>query len=378
MNTIVYNEIELCLEAATLLEYLATEEQPLHMKKNLINKYGVSPELLEEPFGVCAKLVTEGKKRLKPNMDKVKEYFIPYMEDGAVSKAHAAMLLDSNCYGESLSQRKEACLAYSEERRSLEFYYLIQGTYGMDAELDTEESRKCKSLREVLECLEESDFSPEQKWELQWVYNHPQQAWDEVEPLMQAAIEVLQENESLWRPLVEQFCNSWEERIKKQSVQEYIKEQVGYELEESPVGTVVQPLIMGTNQLQVAVKPEGEIWGDRTPDIFRFGVAIERIGIRISQPDAGAQKKYTASLLKILSDESKLEILSLLKERRYYGGELAKKLNLTTATISHHMTILVSNGLVTVNKEMNRIYYELNVEIIQRLLDQTREMLLKE
>ena len=113
-----------------------------------------------------------------------------------------------------------------------------------------------------------------------------------------------------------------------------------------------------------------------SPDVCHIGMALKRVGLDIFRKSPMDNRKRLVSLLKVLADESKLEILALLKEKRRYGRELAKELNLTTATISHHMDILTSCGLVTLNKEMNRIYYEIDENAIRKVLEQTGELLL--
>lgn len=68
--------------------------------------------------------------------------------------------------------------------------------------------------------------------------------------------------------------------------------------------------------------------------------------------------------MRLLSDRSKFDILKLLAGRRYYSGELAKELNLTTSTIAYHMQALLNARFVTVDKRSYRTYYELNKDAI--------------
>lgn len=74
------------------------------------------------------------------------------------------------------------------------------------------------------------------------------------------------------------------------------------------------------------------------------------------------------SLLKALSDQSKFDILMLLKQSPRYNLELAEQLNLTAATVSHHMNVLLSHELVTVEKHDGRVYYSLQKETIENLI----------
>lgn len=66
--------------------------------------------------------------------------------------------------------------------------------------------------------------------------------------------------------------------------------------------------------------------------------------------------------MKILSDGTRLEILRQLSIKPTYGKVLANSLDLTTATISHHLDILKSIGLIREKKEKNIKYFYINNE----------------
>lgn len=83
----------------------------------------------------------------------------------------------------------------------------------------------------------------------------------------------------------------------------------------------------------------------------------------------------SVSLLKLLADKSKFQILSYVHEKTAYGSELAKHLNLTTATVSHHMNALLLAGLVEVSHVDNRVYYTANKEALAKVLDYCKRIL---
>lgn len=56
-------------------------------------------------------------------------------------------------------------------------------------------------------------------------------------------------------------------------------------------------------------------------------------------------------LLKVISDRSKFEILRRISRASSYCQELAREMNLTTATISRHMSLLLDAGLVHARRE---------------------------
>lgn len=78
---------------------------------------------------------------------------------------------------------------------------------------------------------------------------------------------------------------------------------------------------------------------------------------------------------KTLSDQSKINILKLLSIRPMYGGELAEALNLTTATISHHISALREIEFIKEEVSSNRIFCELNKESIEKWIEMFKEEL---
>ena len=82
--------------------------------------------------------------------------------------------------------------------------------------------------------------------------------------------------------------------------------------------------------------------------------------------------------LKLLSDPSKFEILRFIRNNKAYGQEIAAELKLTTATISHHMNTLMKLGLINIEKSDNKVYYQMNKEAVNYLLEVTKRKLLED
>jgi DNA-binding transcriptional ArsR family regulator len=75
------------------------------------------------------------------------------------------------------------------------------------------------------------------------------------------------------------------------------------------------------------------------------------------------------SAFKALSDKTRREILTLLKdEGRLSAGDIASHFNMTQATVSHHLSILTSAGLIVDDKQGKYIYYEINTTVMQDML----------
>ena len=87
-------------------------------------------------------------------------------------------------------------------------------------------------------------------------------------------------------------------------------------------------------------------------------------------------KEMLPQILKLLGDKSKFEILCLLKSHGRYNLEIADELHLTPATASHHMSMLLGNHMVTVEKKDGRVYYQLNREALQEIINCFTEIFL--
>ncbi|MDR9854916.1 metalloregulator ArsR/SmtB family transcription factor [Paenibacillus sp. VCA1] len=69
-----------------------------------------------------------------------------------------------------------------------------------------------------------------------------------------------------------------------------------------------------------------------------------------------------ADKLKLLSDYTRLTILSLLKEREFCVCELVEILEISQPAVSQHLRKLKSQGMVKESKRGQWVYYSLNVE----------------
>lgn len=86
------------------------------------------------------------------------------------------------------------------------------------------------------------------------------------------------------------------------------------------------------------------------------------------QQKSKTSQKNILPMLKAISDNSKFDILLSLIKAPKYNLELADELNLSAATISHHMNVLLTCRLVSVEKKDGRVYYTLSKNTVENLL----------
>ena len=71
--------------------------------------------------------------------------------------------------------------------------------------------------------------------------------------------------------------------------------------------------------------------------------------------------------LNALSDNTRYQVIQILAERPHYAQEIADKLGITAATLSHHMQILINALLIKIRTEGRKVFYRLQTSEIKRL-----------
>lgn len=78
-----------------------------------------------------------------------------------------------------------------------------------------------------------------------------------------------------------------------------------------------------------------------------------------------------------LSDQNRQKIIELLKKTELSPGDIAKDLNITLATLSHHLDILKRADLVSARRSGRNIYYSLNFSVIEELIAEISKFIKK-
>lgn len=76
--------------------------------------------------------------------------------------------------------------------------------------------------------------------------------------------------------------------------------------------------------------------------------------------------------LKALSDETRLQILSLLAGRELYAQEIVEQLDISQSAVSRHLKLMLSGGLLNVRREDSMKYLSINKETLSALADRLK------
>jgi hypothetical protein len=85
---------------------------------------------------------------------------------------------------------------------------------------------------------------------------------------------------------------------------------------------------------------------------------------------AGAGSEAATAIyppLKALADETRLEILNLLRGGELYAQEIVEHLGISQPAVSRHLTLMAAAGVLRIRREGNAKYYALDRETLHRL-----------
>ena len=74
------------------------------------------------------------------------------------------------------------------------------------------------------------------------------------------------------------------------------------------------------------------------------------------------------TVFKALGDPVRREILELLKEGSMSAGEISEHFHITKPSLSHHLSILKSSGLVLDERKGQSIIFSLNMSVFEDVL----------
>ncbi|WP_431209461.1 autorepressor SdpR family transcription factor [Puia sp. P3] len=73
-------------------------------------------------------------------------------------------------------------------------------------------------------------------------------------------------------------------------------------------------------------------------------------------------------VFKALNDQTRREILELLRKKEMTAGEIAERFSISGPSISHHLELLKRAGLIEAEKQGQYIIYSLNTTVLDDMI----------
>lgn len=218
---------------------------------------------------------------------------------------------------------------------------------------DEDNMPKLADEKDILEFLDGTDASPQEKWQLLQLLRNPRE-W------LTQFTEMINVNKDAYEKAIVSINKPLEQllqRAKNYRDEDFLK--LADTCGNAPViyASLAIPLI------QAIFSSHGY-----------QGLLMEYL--HTFKPKGNLSQETLIRQAKALSDKSKLDILCELKKSSRYNLELAEVLNLSPSTTSHHMTYLLECQFVTVEKRDGKVYYCLEKENISAFFSAFKDLLL--
>lgn len=236
----------------------------------------------------------------------------------------------------------------------------------LSAVLDlTEEaaSRKGISCDEFTAQVLAMNVPPESKVAVLELYHDGGAVADEALELLSRVTEELRRHTAL----MEQCCAPFRREVEQRGLEAVLAKTSA--LNSRPDHKdVVHPFLFGMDTLLALAPGEGER--------VHVYCGILRLPLRQALDSARGPEQEVYNAIKLLADQTRFDILCYLRSHEAYGQELAAKFGLSRNTIHHHMSKLLAAQLVKCTVDGNRVYYRVDKESVERLLERQKALLL--
>jgi DNA-binding transcriptional ArsR family regulator len=294
------------------------------------------------------------------------EYYFREIGNSQMSLSYYLLPIYTGTRYETLKEYETAALEMHKEEILESFddilsQYLRIGKSGDEGKVETFEN--------LLPIMDRSDINAEERWKIIQAYIDRDKHIGEVCAILDRTIQLLTECRDHIGELEQEFYDYWADYTKEADLLRALQEYTNVIWKSSTAGTYIVPSIFNPQSITFNINDEKEM----LPDLIRLGVILDS-NLTFKHSKIDGEKLNTA--LKLLSDKSKFEILKLIKDKPAYGYEIANALNLSTSTISYHMNALITSKLIKIEKDANKIYYSLNEDTVNQILEDIRSLLL--
>lgn len=232
--------------------------------------------------------------------------------------------------------------------------YILEGKGSLDEDLDTKP--KIISLSGLVELLENVDLSNGEKMLLISLYQNRYEIIEEMQGFTEEVAPIFQGN---FHIIEDEYRKTLEDLKKVGNFENLVEKIIPMKLVKTIVGSI-NLTTFPCNGLYMRYYGE-DLW-------VNVGIYVFLLGNW--KRERGFQGAELVASLKALGDETRLKIIGKVTQRPMYIQEIAEELDLTPATISHHINLLLRSQLINLIVEADKakkIYYEVNKDKLKEL-----------
>lgn len=236
---------------------------------------------------------------------------------------------------------------------------------------DEEVNEIIEDEADLINFIESCDCSTIDKWKYILFYHNFHEYDVEVMNILSMASDLLKVKEDILMPLYNREMDYVENIVNKGQGEELLKR---YTIIPDNNQIVFIISLFNFKTIRFDVQSVCTQEGKKVNQNLYIGVLVNpKINFIEKKADSIEQ---LLSMLKVLTDKSRLEILKSLKDENLCGQDITARLNISPATVSHHMNMLATQRFIVYKKRGTKINYNINYDGIKRCLSHLEAMLL--
>lgn len=387
MTTIEMNFNEIC-EAFSMLAQLGKGESYADCcRRNVQTLSGNARPIMEKRAELLAfytKVETDVRKTLRAQWNDVIYYFAPLSKNNSIDFIARLVMLwhpystpDMDYH--SLKEMQTRLSQQSKEEYIKQFGIYIQSFN--QAFINSAENIDLSSIETLIAFILDMDYSKTDCLKIEDALLNYRAHQEKISDILSKTVELLYNYQKDIEHLLEAFCADWQAVSGDNDILSYLSAHFPMiaALPTSNLGNVIVPKIFSPFSQGFGMSMDETSGEPTSPLYMNLGLFYGEDllpNLSFDSPKINHDKDYYLSILKSISDPTRFRILSLTKHEPMYGNELAEQLKLTTATVSHHTSQLVSNYLASIEIRGNRSYYHSNRDTLLECMAYLRKTFL--
>ncbi|WP_455714166.1 ArsR/SmtB family transcription factor [Anaerosporobacter sp.] len=352
----VTEHLDLVNEAYYILCFMVNKDNLDEGLKRKASAYQKSKELYDKKSKYIKKIYNHVRDNLNSDREEI-EYFFKKRGEEWVDYATLSLCWNPINLTYTLDNYEELISNQTEGEKYKAFVDIIEPNENVNLEKD-----KVYNVETLINYLEETSLESDVCFEIIKIYRNRKKYFDRVRKIMERAIKLLQDSKEEISFLENEFYQYWTKKQEEIDLNDLLEKQINVHWSHSKKGTIITMSIINFTTVTIAL----EYGQDMREEVISFGTMVDD-NLSITRKDI--EKDQVLKIGKVLADKSKIEILELISKKTAFGKEIASELNLSTATISYHMSVLVEIGFVKIEVISGRVYYHLDSDRIHENLD---------
>ena len=366
MKTILKKDINYYSESLDLLKLMTNNFSFEDLKNRLKRNYPLCNDYTSTVIDIISRVATKVFSNLDFSKERL-DFFFKDLNLNDLSIADILLLNQNRFLDISLEEQMALIKNLSYKEKIYNFAQLLSSNDIAGTELKNTE---IASFEELVSLISSLDTSIENKWNIQLAFLNIDSLIEELSSILNTCTLELKKYDKELSKLTKDFIDYWEPFIEQNDILHFLTSSLNYDLGSGYEEIIVSHSILNPSNISFSLDND-----NKNKNVIKIGVLFNDKFTIETRVNSNHLEVYQN--LKLLGDKSKFDILVSIKDTSAYGQELSEKFNLSTSTISHHMTALINARFVKVEKKNNRIYYSMNKDILENFLNEVNNLLLK-